>query len=390
MTSADYRTTDLVCETAGFALHRAHRSADGVAVLLKRPDPAQAGSEQADRFRREYALLRLLNVAEVVKPLALIDEPQGVALVLENFQGVSMEAMLNGEQRLNVPTCLALGCKLAQATAGLHAAQVIHHDIRPANILVAPESHRVLLADVSLATGPDQAFLSDGRAARPDWAYLSPEQTGRMNRTVDYRTDFYSLGITLYRMLTGRLPFAAKDPLEWAHCHIARIPPPPCDIAPEVPQPVSDIVMKLLAKLPEDRYQSMRGVHADLERCLAQWRASGRIAPFPPGAEDFSDRFQIPRKLYGREQERAALLAAFDRMADSGQAALVTVSGYSGIGKSALVGELHQPIVAKRGYFIAGKFDQYQRDIPYATLTQAFCPAPVAEIGVGFRHPLSV
>ena len=193
-----------------------------------------------------------------------------------------------------------------------------------------------------------------------------------MNRPLDYRTDFYSLGITLYRMLTGQLPFAANDPLEWAHCHIARSPPPPRDIAPTVPQPVSDIVMKLLAKLPEERYQSAHGLQVRLDRCLAQWQASGRIESFPLGAADRSDRFQIPHKLYGRDRETALLLAAFDRMAVTGEAAVVTISGYSGIGKSSLVHELHKPIVPARGYFIAGKFDQYMRDIPYATLTQAF------------------
>jgi PAS domain S-box-containing protein len=373
MTAAEYQTTDLVCATAGFALHRAYRSSDGKAVLLKLLDPAQATSDQADRFRSEYLLLRSLNVTQIVKPLALVDEPRCLALVLEDFPGVSMEAMLKGEQRLDVPTCLAVAFDLAQATAGLHAAQLIHHDIRPANVLIALDSGAARLMDCAFATAESRdTSLSVGFiASAGDWAYRSPEQTGRMNRPVDYRTDFYSLGITLYRMLSGQLPFAAQDPLQWTHCHIARVPPPLCDIAPEVPPPVSDIVMKLLAKLPEDRYQSMRGVQADLAHCLAQWRSSGRIAPFALGAKDVSDRFRIPRKLYGRDQERAALLSAFERVAATGQAALVTVSGYSGIGKSELVGELHRPLVAKRGYFIAGKFDQYQRDIPYATLTQA-------------------
>ena len=315
------------------------------------------------------------DIVGIIQPADLINEGENLTMTLDalgDFAGESLELLLAQHPRLAWPVCVDIASQLVQALASVHAGRIIHRDIRPANILVAHESHRVLLADVSLATHQEQAFSSDGRAARPaDWAYLSPEQTGRMHRAVDYRTDFYSLGITLYRMLTGQLPFAANDPLEWTHCHIARIPPPPCDISPDVPPPVSDIVMKLLAKLPEDRYQSMRGVQADLERCLAQWRSSGRIAPFPLGAEDVSDRFQVPHKLYGRQQEIAALLAAFDRMATIGQAALVTVSGYSGIGKSALVSELHQPIVAKRGYFIAGKFDQYQRDIPYATLTQA-------------------
>jgi PAS domain S-box-containing protein len=276
-------------------------------------------------------------------------------MIIANYRG--LDAVLGAHLRMDLPDCLRSASHLTRALAGIHAAQLIHQDIRPANILVAPETGEVQLAD---------------NTAPRDWAYVSPEQTGRMNRSVDYRTDFYSLGITLYRMLTGRLPFQGNDALEWTHCHIARSPPPPAEVAPDIPEAVSGIVMKLLAKLPEDRYQSAHGLQADLERCLVQWQACGRIDPFPLAADDVSDRFQIPHKLYGRDQERATLLAAFTRVASSGDAALVTVSGYSGIGKSSLVHELHQPIVRESGYFISGKFDQFMRDIPYATLTQAF------------------
>ena len=373
--TATYQLLEHLGTTADAHLYRARHVDSGKLAMLKRFDPANVSAVLPAHFRDEYALLQSLDIAGIIQPADLINEGENLAMTLDalgDFAGESLEFLLAQHSRLAWPVCVDIANQLAQTLANVHAARIIHRDIRPVNILVARESHRVLLADVSIATRQDQTFSSDSRAVHPaDWAYLSPEQTGRMHRTVDYRTDFYSLGITLYRMLTGQLPFAANDPLEWTHCHIARIPPPPCDIAPDVPLPVSDIVMKLLAKLPEDRYQSMRGVQADLERCLAQWRAAGCIVPFTLGAEDVSDRFQIPRKLYGRDQERATLLAAFDRMATSGQAALVTVSGYSGIGKSALVDALHQPIVAKRGYFIAGKFDQYQRDIPYATLTQA-------------------
>jgi PAS domain S-box-containing protein len=193
-----------------------------------------------------------------------------------------------------------------------------------------------------------------------------------MNRAVDYRTDFYSLGILLYRLLTGQLPFQADDPLEWVHCHLARMPVPPRELVPDLPQVVSDLVLKLLAKVPEERYQSADGLLADLEHCLAQWQVAGEIAPFALGMRDASDRFQIPCKLYGREREKAALLGAFETVATTGTSLLVTVAGYSGVGKSALVHALQQPIVERRGYFVAGKFDQYKRDIPYATVAQAF------------------
>ncbi|MEA3116766.1 MAG: hypothetical protein QOI13_36, partial [Paraburkholderia sp.] len=342
-------------------------------VLVKLASEHADGAQSA-RLKREYGLLQSLNVAGVAKPLTLIDERGRLALVLEDFAGESLEAVLGGALRMDLVVCLRIARHLADALATIATTQVIHRDIRPANLLVDLQTGEVLLVDFSRATthkhntvSPEDVVVSAG-----DWAYVSPEQTGRMNRPLDYRTDYYSMGVLLYRMLTGQLPFQANDPLEWAHCHIARLPRPPSETAPEVPQPLSDIVMKLLSKLPEDRYQSAYGLRADLDRCLAQWQASGRIEPFSLGTEDITERFQIAHKLYGREEEANRLLGVFERMVETGQAALATVSGYSGIGKSALVDALRKPIVAKHGYFIAGKFDQYQRDIPYATLTQAF------------------
>ena len=293
------------------------------------------------------------------------------AAALHDFAGESLEDLLQ-QQRLDVTACLTVACNLAQALAGLHAGQVMHRNLRPAAILVEPRSWQVRIADMRAATPFFEAGLPPAGVAQCDLPYCSPEQTGRMNRAVDYRTDFYTLGITLYRMLTGKLPFEASDPLEWVHCHLARIPAAPIELDRAIPQPVSDIVMKLLAKAAEDRYQSARGLLHDLERCLDQWQAHGKIVPFVLGEHDIAEHFRIPHKLYGRETEIAALVTAFEHMAASGQPELVLVSGYSGIGKSSLVRELHRPVVQRRGYFISGKFDQYQRDIPYVTITQAF------------------
>ena len=203
-------------------------------------------------------------------------------------------------------------------------------------------------------------------------AYMAPEQTGRMNRSIDARSDLYALGVTLYEMLTGSLPFTAADPMEWVHCHIARQPVPPAERVKHVPAPVSAIIMKLLAKTAEERYQTAAGLERDLRRCLAQFEAEGRIDDFALGEHDTPDRLLIPEKLYGRAREIETLLAAFERIVKGGAPELVLVSGYSGIGKSSVVNELHKVLVPPRGLFAAGKFDQYKRDIPYSTLAQAF------------------
>ena len=369
--NARYQILERIGATAGSHLYHARCTKDDTPALVKTLNAKDIPPQHLSRFQCEYDTLQSNNIPGVIQPIALLNDEGQPIMVLEDRAGEPFDTFLN-QHRLDMPACLHLGRDLARILAGLHAAHLIHRDIRPVNFMLDTQHNQLCLLDLSLAIVDTQNVTAPDHALPGDWAYVSPEQTGRMNRPVDYRTDFYSLGIMLYRMLTGQLPFQGNDPLEWMHCHIARSPPPPCDIAPDIPEAVSAIVLKLLAKLPEERYQSAHGLQADLERCLAQWQACGRIEPFPLGADDVSDRFHISHKLYGREQETATLLAAFDRMAATGNAALVTVSGYSGIGKSSLVHELHQPIVREHGYFIAGKFDQLMRDIPYATLTQAF------------------
>ncbi|MBD0302803.1 MAG: AAA family ATPase, partial [Tolypothrix sp. T3-bin4] len=249
-------------------------------------------------------------------------------------------------------------------------------DINPSNIVFNPDTEIIKIIDFGIATvlTRENPTLKNPNVLEGTLAYMSPEQTGRMNRTLDYRTDFYSLGVSFYELLTGQLPFNTTDALELVHCHIAKQPVPPHLLRAEgrgIPKAVSDIVMKLMAKTAEERYQSAWGIKADLEKCLTQLQTTGKIELFPLGTQDISEKYQIPQKLYGREQEIVMLLTAFERVI-SDKSELMLVSGYSGIGKSALVQELYIPITEKRGYFISGKFDQYQRNIPYSAIVSAF------------------
>ncbi|WP_437974225.1 ATP-binding sensor histidine kinase [Sorangium sp. So ce295] len=367
--SVSYTITESLAHGSRATLYRAIRSADGRSVVLKVLDPQRSRPKDLERLQNEFEIGRLLDSTAVVKPLAL-ETYQGMpALVLEDFDGRSLGELLGGTP-MPMDRFLPLAMAIARALSEIHRAGIVHKDVKPENILVNPATFELKLADFGLASRLPRE--QPPRLIEGSLPYLSPEQTGRMNRAIDNRSDLYALGVTFFQMLTGELPFEAKDPVEWVHCHVARAPPSPSALVLEVPEPIARIVSKLLAKMPEDRYQSAGGLVADLERCLTQWQACGRVEPFPLGQDDIWDRLQIPQQLYGRERKTAALLSAFDAVATTGAPALVMVSGYSGVGKSALVNALQKPIVEKRGRFIAGKFDQYKRDIPYATPAQAF------------------
>ena len=269
---------------------------------------------------------------------------------------------------------LPLAIGVASALGQVHQRGLIHKDIKPANLLVNSVTSQAWLMGFGIASRlpRERQAPAPPEVIAGTLAYMAPEQTGRMNRSIDSRCDLYSLGVTLYEMLTGELPFDASDPMEWVHCHIARQPAPLDEWIADVPRTLSNIVMKLLAKTAEDRYQTAAGLTVDLQRCLAQWESRRRIDAFSLGASDVPPRLLIPEKLYGRSPETNALIKAFDRVVTEGKAELVLVSGYAGIGKSSVVNELHKLLVPQRGLFAAGKFDQFKRDIPYATLAQAF------------------
>ncbi len=323
-------------------------------------------------MEHEYSLRAELDPAWSVRPIALQEHQGRPTLVLEDPGGEPLDRLVGMPMELRQFLRVAIG--LSAALGRVHQKGLIHKDIKPANALVNPTTGRVWLMGFGIASrlqrerqSPDPPEILAGALA-----YMAPEQTGRMNRSIDSRSDLYSLGVTLYEILTGSLPFTASDPMEWVHCHIARQPVAPGTRSKEVPAPVSAIILKLLAKTAEERYQTAAGVEADLRRCLGEWEAMRRIEAFTLGTHDTSNRLLMPEKLYGRDQQREALLAAFDRVIATGTPVLVLVSGYSGIGKSSVVHELDKAIVLPRGIFLSGKFDQYRRDIPYATLAQAF------------------
>ncbi len=345
----------------------------GKAALAVFPVAAQPRSATLNRLTHEYSLKDELDGTWALRPLELVQDRGRTVLVLEDPGGDLLSRLLG--MPMDVERFLSIAVCVAEAVGKVHQRGLIHKDIKPANILVnRADGNGVGLTGFGMAS---RLVRERQRPGPPEFiagtlAYMAPEQTGRMNRSIDSRSDLYSLGVTFYEMLTGGLPFTASDPMEWVHCHIARQASPPSERASAIPEVVSSVVMKLLAKTAEERYQTATGVEADLRHCLIQWQLHGHIDPFVLGAYDASDRLLIAEELYGREAEIAALLAAFNRVVTQGTPELVLVSGYSGVGKSSVVNELHKVLVPTRGLFAAGKFDQYKRDIPYATLAQAF------------------
>ena len=356
-----------------FTLYRGYaETADPRSILLREPVAADPGLETLMKMEHEYSLRRELDPAWAARPLALSRRNGHQVLVVEDPGGEPLSRLLRGP--MEMPQFLPIAESLATALSELHHRQLIHKDVKPANILVDPLRARSWLTGFGIASGRprERQAPTPPEVIAGTLPYMSPEQTGRMNRSIDSRSDLYSLGIVFYEMLTGVLPFTASDPMEWVHAHVARQPLPPGDRVLEIPPPVSAIVMKLLTKMAEERYQTAAGAASDLRRCLLEWNTHGRIDSFPLAEHDIADRLVIPEKLYGREREIDTLLAAFGRVVTSGAPELVLVSGYSGIGKSSVVNELHKVLVSPRGRFASGKFDQYKRDVPYATLAQAF------------------
>ena len=361
-------------------VYRSIRNRDRQPAVIKILRHEYPNFNELLQFRNQYIIAKNLDCPSIVKPLALEVYRNSYALVLEDFGGVSLSDYFKLStdaseiyKSLHLTEFFNLAIQLTDTLDYLYQNRVIHKDIKPANILINPETKQVKLIDFSISSllPRETQEIQNPNVLEGTLAYLSPEQTGRMNRGTDYRSDFYSLGVTFYQLLTGQLPFASADAMELVHFHLAKQPRSIHKINPEIPVTLSNIVNKLLAKNAENRYQSALGIKYDLEKCLNQWQTTGKIGDFQLAKLDITDRFIIPEKLYGREQEVSELLTAFERIS-AGSTEMMLVAGFSGIGKTGVVNEVHKPIVRQRGYFIKGKYDQFQRNIPFSAFVQAF------------------
>jgi predicted ATPase len=367
-----YEQREPIHDSSASSVYRARRLSDGVGVVVKRSQGHSVPARQLTRYRNEHDLLRLLDCPGVVKAHDLVRHDGQVAIVLEDLPGVSLRRWLEASADAPLLERVAIAIQLADTIAAVHEADVIHKDVSSHNVVYDPATRRCTLIDFGIATrlrSEESKFLPPS-ALEGTLAYIAPEQTGRMNRSLDYRADLYSLGVTLYELFTGTLPHVSSDRLEMVHFHIAGKPVPPRERDARVPEALSDIVLKLLQKAPEDRYQSAGGLAADLRRCHAELEKSGRVTPFALGSADAIDRFEPPQKLYGRKTETQTLLATFERVARGG-VETITVAGQPGIGKTSLVQEIYQPITHRRGYFAAGKFDLLQQNVPFSALVTA-------------------
>ena len=378
----NYQAIALIHKSDRTLVYRARNDTDGKSVVIKLMGNQYPSVGEIVRFRNQYTIIKNLAIEGIIQPYSLERYENGYALIMEDMGGISL-ADYKDKYSLSMVQFLDLAIQLAEILHQLHQQKVIHKDIKPANILIHAETQQIQLIDFSISTllPKETQTLQTPNILEGTLAYLSPEQTGRMNRGIDYRSDFYSLGVTFHELLVGNVPFAYDDPLELIHAHIAQSPDPlsqwVCLEGKICPKPLSDIVLKLMAKNAEDRYQSALGLKYDLEQCRNQYSTTGEIESFKLGTRDRCDRFLIPEKLYGRDAEVQTLLDAFQRVSNPSpfpqkRAEMMLVAGFSGIGKTAVINEVHKPMTRQKGYFIKGKFDQFNRNIPFSAFVQAF------------------
>ncbi|MBE9050594.1 AAA family ATPase [Nostocales cyanobacterium LEGE 11386] len=373
-----YHITEQIYSGSKTLVYRGIREQDQKPVILKLMRNEYPTFAEISQFRNQYTITQNLEIPGIIKPHSLENYRNSYVLVMEDLGGISLKDWQRQEAKLeqsavSLSKFFHIAIEVASILEELHRHRIIHKDIKPANILIHPTTYEIKLIDFSLATllPKEIQVLTNPNVLEGTLAYISPEQTGRMNRGIDYRTDFYSLGVTFFELLTGKLPFNSTEPMELVYSHIAKEPPKVNRVNANIPPILSEIISKLMAKNAEDRYQSAYGLKYDLEVCRNQWQEKGNIAHFELKSRDISNRFVIPEKLYGRQSEVETLLATFDRVT-RGTTEMVLVTGFSGIGKTAVVNEVHKPILRQHSYFIKGKFDQFQRDIPLSGFVQAF------------------
>jgi predicted ATPase/tRNA A-37 threonylcarbamoyl transferase component Bud32 len=365
-------------------VYHAIRQTDNQSVILKILAAEYPTPEDIARLKHEYDLLHTFDnaVEGIIKVFGFFQEGNRYFIVLEDFGGQSIARFLPSYS-FEMEDFLRIALRLVEILGELHRQKIIHKDINPSNILWNPNTQQIKLIDFGISTQlpRENTNLTNVNNLEGTLAYMAPEQTGRMNRAMDYRTDFYSTGATFYQMLTQKLPFETDEAMEMVHCHLAKMPIALDEINPKIPRVISQIVLKLMAKNAEDRYQSIFGLKTDLEVCWENLYSFKNLEGFSIelGQHDFSGQLQIPQKLYGRENEIQILLQAFERIVNPSQSTLtkgrcemMLIAGYSGVGKTALVHEVHKPMTEKCGYLTMGKFEQFQKNIPYSAITQAF------------------
>ncbi|BAZ50722.1 two-component hybrid sensor and regulator [Nostoc sp. NIES-4103] len=367
-----YQLSELLYESSKTLVYRGKREIDDLPVAIKLLKSFYPTFTELVQFRNQYTIAKNFQIPGIIQIYCLESYHNSYALVMEYFGGISL-AEYTVTHKLELKEFLSIALQLTEILENLYLYKIIHKDIKPANILIHPDTKQIKLIDFSIASllpRETQSIQNPG-VLEGTLAYLAPEQTGRMNRGIDYRADFYALGATFFELLTGQLPFSSDDPMELVHYHIAKEPPLVCAVNLDIPLALAQIIKKLLAKNAEDRYQSASGLKYDLEICLNQLQNSGTIQEFKIGQRDLCEQFLIPEKLYGRENEVQQLISAFEHVSH-GFSELILVAGFSGIGKTAVVNEVHKPIVKQRGYFIKGKFDQFNRNVPFSGFVQAF------------------
>ncbi|MGL6269336.1 MAG: AAA family ATPase, partial [Chitinophagaceae bacterium] len=367
-----YRISTQVQSDSRFITYRAIRETDESNVLLKIPKSSYPSAQVLKNLQQEYKILFNTNHPNIIRAQRIESYENSLALVLDDISGLSLTEIIKNET-LSTEAFFSIAIPLTDAVKSLHFHHLIHKNINPSNIYIRQENGQPILMGFSIASEISREGLQPNSRELPDTelAYISPEQTGRMNRPLDYRTDLYSLGIVFYALLTGKPAFTSPDPMEMIHSHIAKQPKSPHEVKPEIPEIISNIVTRLLSKSTDDRYQSAAGLLFDLQKCADLFKSNSAVEDFKLGERDIHDQFRIPDKLYGRTSELEKLLQSY-KHASNGQAELVLVSGYSGVGKSRLVSEIKKTISQSNGYFISGKFDQFKRDVPLSPLLLAF------------------